>query len=231
MTIILGKEGQQPFNIFQTGVSRQHAKVTIDEQNQWFIEDLGSANGTFVRRESDGTLVRVGKLQITPLSYICLGPDNAHGCRFYARQVLPDNAGRFNDEFVYMNEKMDIYEEKIKKVERTHKFFKYVIFFVNILVIIVSIAGPKIILKTDDNGIPVPLIDSETNFWLLRICCFTSIAIYTFFDPQKLYKRIEQQRRKYSQCPNPDCGHVLSSFDVREYQCPRCKNIMRKKIQ
>ena len=230
-TIVIGKEGEQPFKISQSGVSRQHAKITIDDQNQWFLEDLNSANGTFLRRETDGQLVRVGKIKITPLSFICLGPDNSRGCRFYARQVLNENAGNFNEEFNYLNEKTDYFEGRMNKVDRKIKLSKLILLIVNLLIIVVSFAGQYIHLGTDDYGNPVPLIGNSANFMLLRIGTVASMLMATMFDPFASKKRIDSERRKFSQCPNPDCGNVLSAFDIREYQCPRCRNKMTRKEQ
>jgi hypothetical protein len=226
MTIIIGKEGQQPFNITQSGVSRQHAKITIDEHNQWFIEDMNSSNGTFVRRETDGQLVRVGKIQINPLSFICLGPDNSRGCRFFARQVLQENAGNFNEEFNYLNEKTELFEDKMNKVDRKIKMSKLILLIVNVLIIVVSFAGQYIHIGTDENGNPIPLIGNGANFMLLRIGTVASMLMATMFDPFASKKRIDNERRKFSQCPNPDCGNVLSPFDIRDYLCPRCRNKM-----
>jgi len=40
-------------------VSRHHAQLRCDENGQWFIKDLGSRNGTFVRSGAEGTFQRV----------------------------------------------------------------------------------------------------------------------------------------------------------------------------
>ena len=66
---ILGTEGNQPFEIKQTGVSHQHARVTIGDNGVWTLEDLNSTNGTFVRDEN-GDMRRVGTLVITPMTFI-----------------------------------------------------------------------------------------------------------------------------------------------------------------
>lgn len=228
-TIILGKEGEQPFVITQKGVSRHHAVITIDDQGRWAIEDTNSANGTFVRREHDGKMVRVGKIEITPLSFICLGPDNAHGCRFYARQALAENAGDFNEEFNYLNEKNEHFEEMMNKVDKKIRTSKVVLLVVNLLIIAISFAGQYINIGTDDSGHPIPLIGNGANFMLLRIGSVASMLMATMFDPFAAKKKIDNERRAFSQCPNPDCGAVLSPYDIREYQCPRCRNRMNKK--
>ena len=51
-TIVLGREGTQPFKIKNEDVSRQHAQITIDDHGEWVLEDLNSSNGTFIRNEN-----------------------------------------------------------------------------------------------------------------------------------------------------------------------------------
>ena len=62
-TIILGREGNQPFPIKDEfdGVSRKHAQITINDHGDWFLEDLDSANGTYIRDESTGEMLPVTK--------------------------------------------------------------------------------------------------------------------------------------------------------------------------
>ena len=49
---IIGKEGTQKFLIplTKTRVSRQHARITIDDNGVWTLEDLNSTNGTLDRK-------------------------------------------------------------------------------------------------------------------------------------------------------------------------------------
>jgi len=50
--IYFGRQmGSQVF-LPETGVSRQHAVIYTDEKRQWVIEDLDSANKTFVNRNA-----------------------------------------------------------------------------------------------------------------------------------------------------------------------------------
>ena len=171
----------------------------------------------------------MGKIGINPLSYICLGPDNAYGIRFYARQVLPENAGNFHEEFEYLNDKADYFEEKNRKVEKMVRSCKWIVLFINILIILVSFFGPKLIVGTDEDGQPIPLIGVESNFMLLRFSTIASMFISVLFDASASYKRIERERKAFSQCPNPDCTHVLMIPEIREYRCAACKNVMKKK--
>lgn len=53
--VIVGKQGTQKFPIKNAGVSRQHARIIINDRGQWVLEDLNSTNGTFVRDEKANT--------------------------------------------------------------------------------------------------------------------------------------------------------------------------------
>ena len=207
-TIILGKEGSQPFPIKADGVSRQHARVTIDETNGWMLEDLDSSNGTYVRDEENGELRRVVKIKITPMSFICLGSDNAKGCSFYARQVLKENYGNFTHEYEYLNEKEDDFDRQIEELEKTVVKQKKLIFLLNILVVIVSL---------------IPSIDSEVRMNMLRIIPTVYAGFAAFYDASSKKKLINTTREKFHYCPNPLCSNKLKSSEIRDMKCTKCK--------
>ena len=90
--------GDQPFKIKGIGVSKVHARVTIDDYGQWILTDAGSTNGTFIRNEFTGDLMRVGPngVQISEMTFIVLAADNSAGCCFYAKQLIaPGDLSRF----------------------------------------------------------------------------------------------------------------------------------------
>jgi two-component system cell cycle response regulator len=64
---LVGRESDVDLVIPRSSVSRSHARVTLDEEGAWWVQDLGSTNGTFVNEErvvsrllSDGDQVRFG---------------------------------------------------------------------------------------------------------------------------------------------------------------------------
>jgi two-component system cell cycle response regulator len=66
-TYLVGREADVELVIPRSSVSRNHARLTIDDDGEWWVQDLGSTNGTFVneervvsRRLSDGDQVRFG---------------------------------------------------------------------------------------------------------------------------------------------------------------------------
>lgn len=208
MQVILGTEGNQPFKIKGEAVSRKHAQITTNQYNEWFLEDLDSLNGTFVRQESNGELTRVGKIQITPMTFICLGPDNAKGCSFYARQVLKEYTGNYKEEYDYLNDIEDRYDQKFEDLERTILNEKKLIFAINILVVIVSL---------------IPQIDSEIRMNMLRIVPTISAGFAAFYDAGGKKKRLNEERNKFHDCPNPTCSNKLRTSEIRNMRCSKCK--------
>lgn len=55
-------------------ISRQHAEIWCDASRQWFIKDLGSRNGTFVRASGESKFQRImGEQTINDKDEIALG--------------------------------------------------------------------------------------------------------------------------------------------------------------
>ena len=185
-TIILGREGTQPFKIKNEDVSRQHAQITIDDHGEWVLEDLNSSNGT------------------------CLGPDNSKGCFFYAKQV--ENYGDFREEYEYLTELEDEYDEKIEKLEEKEHTQKMIVFAVNVLVMIVTF-----FTKPLDDIIP----DFRLN--IMRAVPVLSTGFAAFYNTNGMKKKLKAELEKFHHCPNPLCSHILKSSEIREMKCSKCK--------
>ena len=206
-TVILGRKGNQPFEIKQQGVSGEHAKLSVekeDGQEVWTLTDLGSSNGTFVRDEN-GDYVQIVKKVIRPDSYICLGPNNANGCKFYARHVM--DGASYSGEFNYMEEQDDMLHQKMERSESIAKNIRKVIAAVSALALVGSFVVPG----------------DQTKMLLLRLGTIVSVAATLFYDPAKEKKRLKAVREKLFECPNPACMHTLSSREVHNRRCARCK--------
>lgn len=204
-TILLGTEGIQPFPITNQGVSRRHAEIRIDGNGQWMLIDLNSTNGTFIRSQ-DGTLRRVGQVYITPMTFICLGPENANGCSFYARQVL--NPGNFTQEFEYMCRKDHEFDREEEHADQTARRVRLVIAAASLLALVGSFLTPR---------------GSEMQLLLLRLGSVVSLLSSLLYNPGEKKRKISQERERFHHCPNPKCSHVLSTREVKNMECSRCK--------
>ncbi len=79
---IIGRDGNAEIKLDHPSVSREHAQVKLIEgKNHFSIEDLGSANGTYVdgvRVVEHSTLYPDQQLEVGPFRFsLCLMPDNS----------------------------------------------------------------------------------------------------------------------------------------------------------
>jgi pSer/pThr/pTyr-binding forkhead associated (FHA) protein len=206
-TITLGREGDQPFEIKQGGVSSQHARIIIDD-NQWTLEDMGSSNGTFII-DANGKERQVGRITISPQTLICLGPNNANGCTFYARCVI--DAKRYTDDFDYLEERDVLLQEREARADETAKMVRKGIGLVSVVALIASFFVPD---ETQDKSI---------RMGLLRVGSLISAVSSWVYDPSKQKKKLKAMRENLFKCPNPACSHNLTSKEIHNRRCSKCK--------
>ena len=204
-TFIIGTNGNQPFKIASTMVSREHARVTIDDRGNWTLEDLNSANGTFVRNAA-GRLVRVGTMPITPDTYICLGPDTALGCKFYACHLLAETDD-YSREFALLQKYSAEFVDKTARVERTSEIVTKTIGIISLLLLVGSFL----------------IANSGTNVLLLRLGTALSTCSSLLYSPKKTLKHLRDHYADLFNCPNPNCNSKLSQKEIDDCQCSRCK--------
>lgn len=213
-TITLGKMGDQPFKIKGIGVSKIHARVTIDDYGQWILADAGSTNGTFIRNEFTGDLMRVGQggVQISEMTFIVLGADNSAGCCFYAKQLIAP--GDFVDEHIYMRNKKLEFDQEEERVAKNAKWVRLSIFVIMLLFTLGTVVWQAI----DDSP------KSTSNmFWVYRGISLLTMGATTFYDAQGKRSKIMKKRKKFNQCPNPECDHRLSNDAIENLKCAMCK--------
>lgn len=71
-SIIIGREGNQPFPITDLQVSRKHAKLTIYDNGEMELEDTDSSAGTFMKMKN-GAFDRIQKCKVVPGMIMRLG--------------------------------------------------------------------------------------------------------------------------------------------------------------
>ncbi|MCF0179351.1 MAG: FHA domain-containing protein [Bacteroidales bacterium] len=79
MEIIVGRKGNQPFEIADKSVSGKHLKLTVLNDGKIQVEDLGSTNGTFI----DG--VRIIQKVVDRNTIVQMGPQYT----FLVKDVIP----------------------------------------------------------------------------------------------------------------------------------------------
>lgn len=227
-TIILGKEkpatlDPQKGEVYQsfscktsqTGVSRKHATITIDDNGYWWLEDRWSTNGTYIR-EDDGCFRKIGdkehpgKCRISPMTFIRLGNEDSTGCCFYAKQT--EQYGNFNDEFEFIQNKIETIVQNGEKQLKMLKIQKMV------LRIIPGLAAfAWYLFDKSPNGIFMKMLIPIVANPLIEF-------MYNTNEKKKeIEKMIKEQKKMFSQCPNPECTHSLSDTEVALLQCGTCK--------
>lgn len=212
-TIILGKEGNQPFkiNADANGVSRRHAQITITDGNDWYIEDLNSTNGTYIRDEVTGCKIPVaGKKRITPMTFIFLGPDNSRGCCFFAKQA--DSYGDFTEEHIFLQSKNEELDRKSKELDNKIKKIRLIGPFVLIISVFAITGIPAISSLLGENAMTIRLILSPL-----------SGIIPVLYDGSARKKELQEERELWNYCPNPCCSNKQTSKEIRDMKCSKCK--------
>lgn len=209
--ILLGRQGNQPFKIDDNadGVSRQHAQVTITDNDEWYLEDLGSSNGTYIRDENTGEMILVkGKRRITPMTFIFLGPDNSKGCCFFAKQA--DRYGDFTVERQYLVSKDEELTAKKKQIEKLNSnltliktILPFIIFGLS-LVLVPGAGTLQMLIRMGASAIP-------------------SALIQILYNPKVKENEIKDLREKFSHCPNPCCSNKQTVKEIRNMRCSKCK--------
>ena len=143
--------------------------------------------------------------KITPDTFICLGPDNANGCKFFAHHVEYPND--YSSDFNYLEDLAQDIGDQLEKAEQKAKVIRKVIALVSGIALIGSFVVPG----------------DDIRMLLLRVGSLVSMVSTLFFDPAKDKKRIKSLRDKLFDCPNPACSHSLSKKEVDNRRCSKCK--------
>ena len=199
--IILGKEGTQAFTISQPGVSRKHARMII-EDDVWTLEDLESANGTFILDEK-GEMTQVVRRQVQPHTLIFLGPDNANGCSFYARYAVE---GTYPADFDYLEERDALFRKEEEKAEQMPQTVRKVVGSVSAIALALSFC-----------------VEGNLAMMLLRVGTLASAISSFVYNPLKKKKELKDLRGSLFRCPNPACSHVLTAKEIHNRRCSKCK--------
>lgn len=205
---IIGRSGNQPFNIVAEGVSNEHARITIQD-GQWTLEDLKgpNGNGTFVRND-DGEFVRVSKCRITPDTIIRLAQHGHYSCTFMARRVLNKNPKDLSYEFDAVCRLADDLYDKVDKLEQTWTTHQWIQVFAPIVAFGVSC-------------LPLPIFDAYPILARALIALSSSLVNFLFMGDRAKAKRFLTLSKKILVCPN--CGRPMSDYDIENRTCPACK--------
>ncbi len=202
---IVGKNGNQPFPITDTKVSRQHLKVTKIGKGKYQIEDNDSTNGTYING------VRVVKKVVDADTPIQLGTNFVFCCNMLAKKADPLDA-KFVEEFNKLEKVYNDYETERIKLQKTNSKIMLLRMLPMTLSGIVTAVVPFI---------PVRIVFGVITLFLL-------VWQFAMSDknPEKQKKLKDDFEMNY-RCPNLQCRQPLTnrSFAFLKDQgyCPYCK--------
>ena len=213
--VTLGTNGTQPFKVSGSYVSRHHAEIVIDDSDVWTLNDLDSTNGTYIRDENTGEMMRISSVLITPMTFICLGSETPLGCCFYAKQAIKH--GDYREELRYMKNKEQALAEEEEKLQKKNKLANVLVRLALLLIIaVVALAAGSSFI------IPQSMSPAMNIITMILMASAVSIVPF-FFDVNKKKKRLNSKREHFRQCPNPECSHILSAKEMLNMYCSKCR--------
>lgn len=212
---IIGRTSESPVKVpdEKVAVSGNHVKITITENGTWELEDLNSANGTFVK-DKNGNFQRVFKKIINENSIIRLGQEGHDSFVLTAHRVVASDSS-FAYEFKQLRKQLKAIAEEEELLEcKNQRNMK-----------IVKAASPIALglCVLAQYGIPGLKEKADLNLWISRIAMGVApVVIGAFFGiDSRAIKSLKQKRMKVLTCPK--CGYPISEFDIQNMQCSRCK--------
>lgn len=208
---IIGRYGDSPIKVApdKNAVSGHHAKITISDDGVWTLEDLKSANGTYVR-DANGEYQRVYKKQILETDIIRLGPGGISSVVFMAHRVVNPDPNSYTYEFRQLRRvrklQADNEAKMEKKIERNGWISK--------------LSGVGAILVCALLG-SIDGINIDPNVRYMLIAFAPVVAGLCFAGDTKALKAMRARRAKLLVCPR--CQSPISDHDIEQGACPRCK--------
>lgn len=227
MAIIVGKQGMQPFPITNQHVSRKHLKLTPLEDGNVLVEDLNSANGTFIdgvrilkKTVSPDTIVRMGSSFTFRVSD-ALGPAGPQ-----TQGPTPQNPELTPVKTASINHLQDVwkkYEEELDALDSKNKSIALWTRVSSVFTIGGGVIGG--VLRSM-NGLETLSNISLVASGLGLIIMIYSIVQQASFDYKKEKKRLDESFESKYVCP--DChkflGYRKFSLLIQQVtQCPYCR--------
>ena len=209
----VGRNHTKPIAIpgTKSAVSGDHIKITVsDDKKTWILEDLNSANGTYIR-DDEGNYRRVYRCYITEKTIIRLGDQGITSYEFMAHRVFVENPADYSYEFKEMMQSYLAITQKITTREKINKNHNNIRIFAPIIGL-----GLSFLFTAEKGDDPMgPMMG-------IRL----AITLPTFFvgwlfrkDAEKL-KELLNKKTKLFLCPR--CGKPLADHFVTQHYCPSC---------
>lgn len=211
----IGRKGNQNFSLEnKEKVNDLHARVTIDDNGVWTIEDLSSLNGTFIINEQ-GELVEVRRKRIDEYTRIVLADTSFTGASFYAHHLIERDGNDYRHEFHHIVKEYNRLSNEMEKKVESIKQRRMLLSLVPVLTSCVLGILARVVLSDNPNIIYIII------GMMSAVTASLNVLITWYNNRDKSLDRFKLRMRYIMMCPH--CGRQLTDFDVKNQQCPVCK--------
>ena len=197
----------------RNGVSSKHVKITVHDDGEWEVEDLNSANGTFVK-DRNGNFQRVYRKKITEKTVLRLGQQGPDSFVFMAHRVVAE-PNNYAYEFKHLQKLLARQRDEEEALERKNSR--------NMNIVKLGAPAAMVLCMGLDMVVPALKDNPSLNLMVSRgAMCLAPFVVGMFFGiDRKGAKMVKQRRLKVLTCPC--CNHPVSDYDIENLQCSRCR--------
>lgn len=211
----IGRKGNQNFSLEnKEKVNDLHARITIDDNGIWTLEDLGSVNGTFIVNDM-GELVEVKRKRIDEFTHIILADTSLTGASFYAHHLLETDKDAYHVEFLHIVREYSRLSKE--KEEMTEKLKQRRMMLSLVPVLTSSILGvlTRVVFRNNPNIVYIII------GMMSAVTASLNVLITWYNNKDKSLEQFKSRIQYVMMCPH--CGRMLTEFDIKNQQCPVCK--------
>lgn len=195
---IIGREGNQSFPIDgdkYNAVSRRHARLTVDEENgEWYLQDEGSSNGTFILDEQGQLVPVISKVRIQPTTHISLGGARYNALTFVAHAAV-EGGNDFSYDFDLLEKKLTDLKKRMENKRKRMKIRRVGLSLIPIVFILLP-------------------IDASYRYGGVALSSMLNAVLGGMEGGDAL----REERRRTLVCPK--CRRQLSDTDIERHSCP-----------
>ena len=214
-TFDIGRKGNQNFPIVgKEKVSDLHARITLEDDGTWMLEDLNSINGTYIV-SSSGELIQVRRKRITEFTRVVLADTTPMGFSFFPHHLIEQNHKDFRTEFQYVLRQYMAMKEERARLEERLRLRKVRMSLIP--VVISCVLGILLRLIFHDN----PNITFFIIGMMSAVTASLNVLITWHNNKDQSLKEFATRMQRQVMCPH--CGRLLSDYDMTNQICPFCK--------
>lgn len=214
-TFDIGRRGNQNFPIKgREKVSDLHARITIDNDGVWTLEDLDSVNGTYIVN-ARGDMVQIRKKRITEFTRVVLADTTAMGFSFFPHHLTVEDPKDYRAEFRHIIRRYHEMKAERAALEESIKLRR-----------VRTSLLPVVVSCVTGIGLRTAFHDSPNITFLIigimsAVTASLNVLVTWYNNKDQSMKEFNTRLQRTVMCPH--CGRLLSDYDLTNQICPFCK--------